>query len=96
MSMNPARTLASAVAARRFSHLPIYFTAPPLGMAAAAFLYSGLLGSQAVHCAKLDHAGHAPCPFHCTIDALRHPHHDDGIQPVASADGAASIPRRSQ
>ena len=36
MSMNPARTLASALWAREFSSLWIYFLAPPLGMLAAA------------------------------------------------------------
>lgn len=80
MSMNPARTLGSAVGARSFRHLPIYFAAPTLGMLAAAALHAGLLGGQAVHCAKLDHRGELPCPFHCTIDALRHRHAGDGIQ----------------
>jgi aquaporin Z len=36
MSMNPARTLASAVAAGNFSHFWIYVTAPLLGMLGAA------------------------------------------------------------
>jgi aquaporin Z len=39
MSMNPARTLGSALAAHVFSHLWIYFVAPPLGMLAAAEIY---------------------------------------------------------
>jgi aquaporin Z len=36
MSMNPARTLASAAAAGNFSHFWIYLTAPLLGMLGAA------------------------------------------------------------
>lgn len=80
MSLNPARTLGSAVIARSFRALPIYFIAPPLGMVAAAAVYASVLGTQAVHCAKLDHRGDVPCPFRCTIDALRHPRQVDGIE----------------
>lgn len=65
MSMNPARTLASAVHARRFQGLWVYFTAPPLAMLGAAALYTSVEGSSAVRCAKLDHSGHEPCPFRC-------------------------------
>jgi len=36
MSMNPARSFGSAVAARLWTGLWIYFTAPPLGMLLAA------------------------------------------------------------
>ena len=39
MSMNPARTLGSAVPAGIYTHLWIYFIAPPLGMLAAAEMY---------------------------------------------------------
>ena len=39
MSMNPARTLASALPARFWDALWIYFVAPPLGMLAAAECY---------------------------------------------------------
>src|SRR5262249_25076403 len=39
MSMNPARTFASALPARVWTALWIYFTAPPLGMLLAAELY---------------------------------------------------------
>lgn len=79
MSMNPARTLGSAVMARRLQHLPIYFAAPSLGMLAAAGTHAAVLGRQSVHCAKLDHRGAAPCPFHCTFDALRHHGEESGI-----------------
>jgi aquaporin Z len=39
MSMNPARTLASAIPSGEWSAIWIYFTAPPLGMLATAQLY---------------------------------------------------------
>ena len=61
MSMNPARTLGSAVFARDWTALWIYFTAPPLGMLAAAELYLRRRGRNAVGCAKLCHA--EPCLF---------------------------------
>ena len=56
-SMNPARSLASAMGAG-FGALWIYFLAPPLGMLAAAIVYGRRAG-----CAKLDHARGVPCIF---------------------------------
>ena len=61
MSMNPARTLGSAVFAGDWTALWVYFTAPPLGMLAAAQLYLHRRGRDAVFCAKLCHAD--PCLF---------------------------------
>lgn len=61
MSMNPARTLASAVFAGDFTGLWIYFVAPPAGMLAAAELYLRRHGRPAGACAKLCHA--QPCLF---------------------------------
>ena len=63
MSMNPARTFASALAAGQWRALWIYFSAPPLGMLAAAELYLFLFGERGVFCAKLDHPDDAPCIF---------------------------------
>jgi aquaporin Z len=63
MSMNPARTLASALAADQWRALWLYFSAPPLGMFAAAELYLYFFGEQGVFCAKLDHPDDAPCIF---------------------------------
>jgi aquaporin Z len=40
MSMNPARSLASALPGQLWKALWIYFTAPPLGMLLAAEVYS--------------------------------------------------------
>jgi aquaporin Z len=65
MSMNPARTLASALPARLFSDLWIYFLAPPLGMLLAAQSFIGLRGARAIACAKLHHQNRARCIFRC-------------------------------
>lgn len=63
MSMNPARTLASAIFAGQWRGIWVYFMAPPLGMFAAAELYLYLFGENGVFCAKLDHAPGRPCIF---------------------------------
>ena len=63
MSMNPARTLASALFARDWTALWLYFTAPPLGMLLAAELYVRRRGGAAVFCAKLHHRSEQPCIF---------------------------------
>jgi aquaporin Z len=62
MSMNPARTFASAAGAGDWTALWIYFTAPPLGMLAAAELHLRLRGR--LFCAKLDHDPARRC-IHC-------------------------------
>lgn len=80
MSINPARTFASALHARSFCALWVYFSAPPLAMLAAAGLYVLLAGPHSVYCAKLAHAGHSPCIFHCQIDEMRHRASPSGIQ----------------
>lgn len=63
MSMNPARTLASAVPARHWSDLWIYFSAPLIGMLAAAELYLRTRGAAHVGCAKLHHENSRRCIF---------------------------------
>lgn len=65
MSMNPARTLGSAVPADTWNALWIYFTAPPLGMLLAAEVFLRLRGARAVLCAKLDHMNDKRCIFRC-------------------------------
>jgi aquaporin Z len=65
MSMNPARTLASALPAGVFDALWIYFLAPPLGMLLGAQAYAALRGERAVRCAKLHHDNAARCIFRC-------------------------------
>ena len=70
MSMNPARTLGSAVRANQFSGLWVYFTAPVLGMLLAARLYVLRRGAHRVFCAKLHHHNDQRCIFRCNYGAL--------------------------
>lgn len=65
MSMNPARSLASALPAGTWSTLWIYVLAPPLGMLLAAELHVHRRGLGAVLCAKLQHDTTQPCIFRC-------------------------------
>jgi aquaporin Z len=65
MSMNPARTFGPALLAHTARSLWIYFTAPLLGMLAAAELYVRTIGMQHVLCAKLHHPTGTPCIFRC-------------------------------
>ena len=64
MSMNPARSLASALPGALWEHLWIYFIAPPAGMLTGAFVYRSLRTSSRIDCAKLDHAPTQRC-IHC-------------------------------
>lgn len=63
MSMNPARTLASALPSGLRDGLWIYLLAPPLGMLLAAQLVSAVRSRAWVHCAKLEHAADQRCIF---------------------------------
>jgi aquaporin Z len=65
MSMNPARTLGSALSSRVWNSWWIYFTAPPIGMLLAAEFYRRLRGVNGVICAKLHHQNDKRCIFHC-------------------------------
>lgn len=65
MSMNPARTFGSALSARLWTALWVYFTAPPAGMLLAAELYTRVAGARAVICAKLHHHNSRRCIFNC-------------------------------
>jgi len=65
MSMNPARSLASAVVAGQWTAFWIYLTAPPLGMLAAAELWVRHSSPRGVRCAKLNHSGSRRCIFRC-------------------------------
>lgn len=60
MSMNPARTFASAMVAQTWSAIWLYFVAPLLGMLAAAAVHR-TRGRSASGCAKYMHTG--PCHF---------------------------------
>jgi aquaporin Z len=65
MSMNPARTLASALPGHLFEGLWIYLTAPPLGMLLAVEAYRLIARTPQVLCAKLNHHTHRRCIFRC-------------------------------
>ncbi len=70
-SINPARTVSSGIVAGIWTGLWIYFTAPLLGMIAAAGIYLRSVGSRQVYCAKLDHDTDQPCPFFCRFAELK-------------------------
>ena len=69
MSMNPARTLSSAIGAQVWMFLWIYFVAPPAGMLLAAEVYRRLNVGRAIACAKLHHYNHQRCIFRCNFAA---------------------------
>lgn len=75
-SMNPARSTASAMAARYFAGLWIYFLAPLVGMLSAAKIYLRLRKAPPI-CAKLHHNNNQPCIFRC------------GFRQTATMDAAA-------
>jgi aquaporin Z len=64
MSLNPARTFASAVPAMQWDAVWIYFTAPTLAMLVASEVYVRTRGMSAVACAKLHHQNGKRC-IHC-------------------------------
>ncbi len=74
MSMNPARSLASAVVdglgGPAGQTLWIYFTAPVAGMLAASATYQLSGRHRQVYCAKLHHSHRGPCIFACRFDHL--------------------------
>jgi aquaporin Z len=85
MSMNPARSLASAAPGMQWHDLWIYLTAPLLGMLSGAQLYLMAAGAGSVVCAKLLHPLGVRC-IHC------------GHEPQAAdrGDRSAALPRRAR
>lgn len=63
-SMNPARTLASAVPGMMWQHIWVYLAGPPLGMFVAAQLHKHSLKNAEYGCAKLLHPPNVRC-IHC-------------------------------
>lgn len=63
MSMNPARTMASAIPAQVFTASWVYFAAPVSGMFAAAALFTLVRQDSDLVCAKLHHANRQRCIF---------------------------------
>jgi aquaporin Z len=70
MSMNPARSFGSALAARNFTSIWIYFIAPPLAMLLAAEVYVRVKGGRKVYCAKFHHHNNKRCIFNCRFAEL--------------------------
>ena len=81
MSMNPARSFASAAPGMQWQHFWIYVTAPVLGMLTGAQVFLKLTGARRALCAKLlhplgmrcIHCGHEPpvaaaVPARCPFD----------------------------
>ena len=66
MSMNPARSFASALPANLWTDFWVYLTAPLLGMLLAAECYVRLPGARRVLCAKLYHDHDKRCIFCCS------------------------------
>jgi len=73
MSINPARTFASALPAQLWTALWVYFTAPLVGMLLAAELYLRLKGAHEVFCAKLHHQNNKRCIFRCGYKKVTEP-----------------------
>lgn len=71
MSLNPARTVGSAVAARQWRAFWVYLTAPLGGMWLAAVVYSAWPSHPRVYCAKLAHCNNRPCIFRCEFGELQ-------------------------
>jgi aquaporin Z len=65
MSMNPARTFASAIVAGNWMSWWVYFLAPPIAMLGAAEFFVRTRGLKSVLCAKLNHLGASRCIFNC-------------------------------
>lgn len=70
MSMNPARTFASALVAGNWTAWWIYFLGPAAGMLGAAEIFTRARGIKSVLCAKLDHSGKARCIFNCNFGEM--------------------------
>jgi aquaporin Z len=66
MSMNPARSFASALSAHLWTAFWVYLTAPLIGMLFAAECYIRFVGAHRVLCAKLHHQNNSRCIFRCS------------------------------
>ena len=63
MSMNPARSFASAISGNSWNGMWVYFTAPLIGMLAAAEVYVRTRNNPVLRCAKLHHDNARRCIF---------------------------------
>jgi aquaporin Z len=85
MSMNPARSLASAIPAQAWASLWIYWVAPPLGMLLAAQVYVTHHGLAQVFCAKLHHDNQKRCIFRCRYAEMAAGHPESTTPDTARA-----------
>jgi aquaporin Z len=69
-SVNPARSLSSALFAHIWQGIWIYLIAPSLGMIAAGALYKRIAGPDRIYCAKVFHDLQSTCPFNCRFREL--------------------------
>jgi aquaporin Z len=69
-SLNPARTVSSAIFAGIWTALWLYLSAPLLGMLIAAVGYVMTSSRESVYCAKIYHDLHSTCPFRCRFREL--------------------------
>ena len=69
-SMNPARTLGSAIMTGGWSGAWIYFTAPLIGMLLAGEIFLWTKGKDAIHCAKTLHTTDVGRIIKCGWSAL--------------------------
>lgn len=83
-SINPARTVGSAVFAHLWTAGWVYFTAPLMGMLGIAELYVHSYGQDGILCAKLHPDPKYPCPFLCHFPLHRHKDASGGLAKVSS------------
>ena len=69
MSMNPARTIGSAVFANTYAGLWIYFTAPPAGMLVAVEVQKWFIESHHHLCLRPVHDHRVDCHCKCECHA---------------------------
>jgi aquaporin Z len=70
MSMNPARTVGSALPAGIWTAVWVYFLAPVAAMLSAGQVYRQSRGAHRVFCAKLHHHNDERCIFRCNYGAI--------------------------
>jgi aquaporin Z len=76
-SINPARTVGSAVFAGLWTAVWLYFVAPVLGMMMAAEVHLRAYGIDSILCAKLHTDPDYPCPFRCHYPGHRYRYEAD-------------------
>jgi len=70
MSMNPARTVGSALPAGIWTAVWVYFLAPVPAMVLAGQIYLRWRGAHRIFCAKFHHHNSQPCIFRCNFSQL--------------------------